>query len=450
MATSVVHNTGLQPQDGFRLPIPVKEGASPMSITKKRRFRHVIDNSIDSDRVLTPGAGVPPYAGWTYQDGYYIIPYTYMRAAMRPPWLEEMMRQYDLIALKSVGFTIIAVNVQEQQAKRFGDATIIQSVDANVPEFHMMVMSDWLSSRTGPVAGAWDDPNNEMKTELPKTHNVMKLVKGHWVLSEDQMTFIDDKGFLASLDGVDNPPFAIEQMATIQVGTAKGWQFEHHYKFPKFFATCNLDSDNRGIPGLVADWNNPQYKFPNVLARESWARFAIDPMGQQNYYTDIPKKCGIRLDRVHTLGGDLLRNAVIDVEYHATFEVVPTYAWGFYSTHAIALQVYTDPWTAAYRRMWSPITPHMVAFYNLHYTFTKVTATGPQTTEEQIQNKRSEGVYLRDVMKYCLKHDKTMDQFEVENQAQMNAGYGQGFDFIVKDGDNYVFRKPTSRAESAQ
>lgn len=452
---SAVHNTGLQPQDGFRLPIPVKTNRSPITRTFKRRFRHAIDNSPALDRIYTPGNA--DNTGYFYEDGYYHIPYDYMRAALRPPNLEMMMRNYDAVRIKEAGFRIYGVNVQEQTAKRFGDQSTIQSVDANVPEFHMMIQNDWLAIRWEPQANEeFDDVNDDLKTELCNDWASSKLLTGRWRLMEEHVKFMREKGFLASINGLNNPPFAVEQMATIQLGTAVGWTHSHQYN-GKYIATCDIDNDIRKMPFCPYDgdeppinWNDPKFKFPNQLNRERWSRYTHDPLSQKNEYTDYPAQCCIRLDRPRTMGGDLLRNATLEIEYFATFECIPTHNIGYYTTEAVSEQTYADPWTATYRRKWSPMTPHSLALYNQFAQYHRTVRGADDdcpipdgSPDKESRKKRkydSNQEFLAQVKDRCMAEKIPLNEFENRFQDTLRDAYGRGLESVVKDGEKYLFK----------
>lgn len=420
-AASVVHNTGLQPQDGYRQPIRIKEYENPVSFSYRRKFTHYIDNSPELECKYT--AGDPnTLLGYYFEDGFYEIPYLAIRAAMRPPWLEEIMHKYDAVRVKKVGFVIQAANVFEQQAKRWGDEITIQSVDANVPEFHTIHCGPWLNARTHAQQGEHVfDVNDKMKVEVPLTYEGGKLKTMRWGLGGQQLNMMKLKGFLNSIDGKSNPPFCIEQMADVRVGTPVG--FSGSYTFPgqKFCATCTYDVDNRGMRNQHRHPN--AYMFPNSLAnyQDVWARFYMDQLSPQTWKSDIPVRYGIRLDRPRTLGGDLYRTAKLDIEYYVEMEGIPSMNWGYYSTHDNRGYIYADPWTATYRRMWSPMTEHRLCYYNRWLDLTGTEYVGqstlPRAADDPVddeKNKQDENnqTLLRAVQEYCRLNNCSMEEFE--------------------------------------
>ena len=165
---SISHNTGSQPQDGLSTqPHMTLTPEGHYDIRCRRILKHHITNSVDRNMVWTVGNPVT-HAEYTLDDGYYDIPYQYLRSSIDPIKLEDLHEKCMAIKLKGYGFKVKMCNVQEQDAVRFGDNTKIYQVDAQVPAYWMLTMGEWLNPMWRPYTGDdFANVNDQLRMEEP-------------------------------------------------------------------------------------------------------------------------------------------------------------------------------------------------------------------------------------------------------------------------------------------
>jgi len=364
---SISHNTGSQPQDGLSTqPHMTLTPEGHYDIRCRRILKHHITNSVDRNMVWTVGDPITR-GGYTLDDGYYDIPYQYLRSSIDPIKLEDLHEKCMALKIKGYGFKVTMCNVQEQDAVRFGDNTKIYQVDAQVPTYWMLTMGEWLNPMWRPYTGDnFANVNDQLRMEEPETWDGGMLKRGLWELHPNHVEALDEINQLATISSRRNPPFEINKLVNRSTGTCKNICSHYESVDGRFIATCKYNNY------IYRDYDNPgfqqqQYLFPNSLTpyNQKWSLGDYAYVHEKNRYQKRPPSCCIRLDRVPTQGGDLVRNAVIEVEYFCEMAGIPHTRICKFSFRNIVVRTGGDPWALTISRRWAALIPGQVSAYNV-------------------------------------------------------------------------------------
>ena len=194
-ADSVVHHTGMQPQDGSFKPIRLNEGKGTHIMKYRRIFKHYFTNDPTNINVIE--SSDTDFSGWTVANSMYGIPVGYMRSAFEPPTYFMLQRDFIGYRVLGVGFKVTYTNVQEQTARRFGTEVTVQSIDAVVPEIHTWVLSNEMTKKVVPedtdAAKDFGAVNSEFTVLDPVTVEQGLLKKCKLQLDEDFVEAVHDK-----------------------------------------------------------------------------------------------------------------------------------------------------------------------------------------------------------------------------------------------------------------
>lgn len=324
-----------------------------------RQFEHFITNNPAVDRIWDEGT-------LTYRDGFHVINYDLMRQSLDPEALRQLLRNNIAVKPVACGFTVVFDKVEEQIAKRFGDTTQIQGVDADIPQFE--VIQDgygFLSER----ARAYDDTsflltNSKWTDPRPELYEDAVLVKGGWRMGPKWDTAMRAATQLGHVNRT-NPPILLEKMIKKKPALT-GTSGYHKYNHSKFMATCSFDVPTFGGKEDDYPWDDITL-FPNTLKdNKRWANWSYDPVNQRNSLTDLPKLTFVRLDRVKTRGGSLVRDARIVIKYWSSFQTIKMHKFAFYNLDERTVSK-DGPWDQAYTRLWAPLSGQQIASYNEYF-----------------------------------------------------------------------------------
>ncbi len=120
-------------------------------LTTARVMTHGIENSNDSIMKWTDKTGVyvkgttdratwndelvPPVAA-QFDDGMQWVPYFTMRAAMLPRTWKKAKMSADCARPVSMGFKVVASDVDDQRTTKQGDVTVLQAIDVKAPIYY--------------------------------------------------------------------------------------------------------------------------------------------------------------------------------------------------------------------------------------------------------------------------------------------------------------------------
>lgn len=364
MAQSSADRVGTQPEDGWISWTPIK-GTKLYKWKAARTFIHTIDNSPASKELWDK-------ATTKFGDGFYAIPYNTRRAAFTPTSWAKLRQKFDAVGITSLGFNITQCKVQEQTAKRYGDSTTIQSVDPGVVQFETIVDKTGFLSRKEEMVSPKYAPNANMTTPRPKTFQDMKLSEVQWKMGAKWKNAVTALGIFDAIDGAKLPPFNIEHLIGSPRPTLAGWK--ETFELPTgLFATAPFDVDH--LQGAELTYmNNQDYWLPKNVKNEKWPEASANFKAGQNKF--IPERqwpaCYVRLDRVHTLGGDILRNCQFQITYYAEGHGVAhdpkLFHYCFDAAFTKTGTTADDFWdTAQISRTWTPLNPEILSLWDIEF-----------------------------------------------------------------------------------
>lgn len=380
MAAASADNTGPSPQAGTISYKSTSRGVVNWSTS--RRLTHYLSNN-PTQKELWAGESLD------YADGFHIIPDNCMRSAFTPNMWRELKYKHPAVRFEGFGFRVLYSNVQEQTARRFGDQTQIQSVDANMPNFWVINNNRWLDHKrlmTEPETSPYN-VNDNMKNPRPETFDEGLLKTVGWRMSQKWWDSIPDDQ-KASIDGRSVPPFNLEKMMSNYGPSLVGWGTTHRIPDPGFIATAPYDTELlSALEQQLMD--DPTYYMPDALPFEPYAReFANVSIEKNSRRVKYPDSL-VRLDRVNTRGGDLVRDAEIQVEYFAFGSAVTNADHSYFNHTSPAGWIpNADPWLQQFRKLWSSVTPDMLMLYNARFTFINI----PGELEKHLETFEGEGV----------------------------------------------------------
>jgi len=339
------------------------------SYTFKKELCHFISNNMEDLNTLDVQAR-------TWKDGWHMIPYYYVNSAMRPgDW--DTVRSADAMRVTGMGFTTKRFVNCEVQAKKFGDATILQGIPATEPYLQIFVddPTSYMSLRT--TTTEIDTLSNEVNDKLripfdPPFENML-LKKAQWKIGSRHWTmmnlFADPANTNQANQAAKNaPPYDLWGRFNIK-NVPFGGSVSHSIKVnSQMVGSTRIETDPvdlvEGANTSKGDNLWPLQMDDQLL----WPRSSGNLQNQTNTVQKIWPEVYVKMCPQTSRSGDHVLDAEMWVEYWVTIETLDsTPDKGFHEAlDARVLQ--TTAWNRgpSTQKFFSDITGGMLDEYNMY------------------------------------------------------------------------------------
>ena len=355
-------------QETFHNISPAK--VVPISFSKK--MHHTITNSRDDIEQWNNNTRV-------FSDGYYFIPYQHRRAAMTPNNVRYLFENFDFVRLKSIGFTVKYVNVDQTTWHSTGGDALPTHRAPGAAEFWVWKDNGFWSQKSeilgsdtyGTGRAKLFEVNTNMKTEKPTSWNDRELKRVQWKMSDQWHA--DVPTVITGEPDIDAGivPFDIHAFKKNYGVGALNYSHSHSYPNMAWVPTVGFDIDEREDDAIKHLWRNTDYFWPDTLETTEYQNmnpakrdftsggreYAIhygNPANQSSNTCKPPLDKYIRLSRSNMRTAEMDLTAELQIEYHVTYEGIrQRQQFDYWDHFTRGRDIVTNPWMRKYGRTWA-------------------------------------------------------------------------------------------------